>query len=47
MTDILDSARIIVIKVGSSLLVESETGTMRREWLKSLAADIAALKRDG
>lgn len=47
MTDLLAKAAVIVIKVGSSLLVESETGTLRREWLKSLAADIAALKRQG
>ncbi|GAA0525603.1 glutamate 5-kinase [Rhizomicrobium palustre] len=47
MTDILSSARLIVIKVGSSLLVDGETGTLRREWLNSLAADIAALKREG
>jgi glutamate 5-kinase len=47
MTDILSKARLIVVKVGSSLLVDSETGTLRREWLKSLSADIAALKREG
>ena len=34
MTDILSSARTIVVKVGSSLLVDSETGTLRGEWLK-------------
>lgn len=45
MTDLLSSAKLIVIKVGSSLLVDGETGTLRREWLKSLAADIAALKK--
>lgn len=47
MIDILAKARVIVIKVGSSLLVDAATGSLRREWLKSLAADIAALKRDG
>jgi glutamate 5-kinase len=47
MTDILSSARTIVVKVGSSLLVDSETGTLRREWLTSLSADIAALQREG
>lgn len=47
MTDVLSSAQRIVIKVGSSLLVDGETGTIRREWLKSLAADIGALKREG
>jgi glutamate 5-kinase len=47
MTDLLSSARLIVIKVGSSLLVDTVTGSVRREWLKSLAADIAALKHEG
>jgi glutamate 5-kinase len=47
VTDILSSARLIVVKVGSSLLVDGESGTLRREWLKSLCADIAALKREG
>jgi glutamate 5-kinase len=47
MTDILAAARVIVIKVGSSLLVDSETGSLRREWLRSLSADIAALKSEG
>lgn len=47
MTDIFSTARTIVVKVGSSLLVDSETGTLRGEWLKSLSADIAALQREG
>jgi glutamate 5-kinase len=47
MTDLLSTARLVVIKVGSSLLVDAATGTIRREWLQSLAADIAVLKREG
>ena len=47
MTDVLSSARLVVIKVGSSLLVDGETGAIRREWLTSLASDIGALKREG
>lgn len=47
MTDLLASARLVVIKVGSSLLVDTVTGSVHREWLKSLATDIAALKREG
>ena len=46
MKDILASARLIVVKVGSSLLVDAETGSLKREWLKSLSADIAALKKE-
>jgi glutamate 5-kinase len=35
--------RRIVVKVGSSLLVDSRAGRVNREWLASLAADIARL----
>ncbi|MGA7711924.1 MAG: glutamate 5-kinase [Rhizomicrobium sp.] len=47
MTDILAAARTIVVKVGSALLVDFESGALRRDWLKSLSADVAALKREG
>ena len=47
MSDILAGAKTIVVKVGSALLVDSETGALRRDWLKSLSADVAALKREG
>ncbi len=46
MTALL-AARRIVIKVGSALLVDAETGALRRDWLKSLCADAAALKHAG
>jgi glutamate 5-kinase len=38
----LNSAKRIVIKIGSSLLVE-ETGRLRAEWLAAFAEDVAAL----
>ena len=41
--------RRIVVKVGSSLLVDAEAGRLKEAWLASLAADIATLhdeKRD-
>jgi len=47
MTDILAGAHTIIIKVGSSLLIDAKTGGLRREWLKSLSADIAQLKSEG
>ena len=47
MSDILAGAKTIVVKVGSALLVDSETGTLRRDWLKSLSTDVAVLKREG
>jgi glutamate 5-kinase len=39
--------RRIVVKVGSSLLVDSEAGDVRAEWLSALATDIAKLHREG
>ncbi len=38
-------SRLVVVKVGSALLVDAETGSLRQAWLKSLCADAAALKR--
>lgn len=40
-------ARRIVIKIGSSLLVDSAAGTLKGEWLNALADDIAALRGQG
>lgn len=42
----LERYKSIVIKVGSALLVDFQTG-LRVEWLKSLASDIAALRQKG
>jgi glutamate 5-kinase len=42
----LKSFRRVVVKVGSSLLVDSKAGALRRDWLDSLAADIAALHKN-
>ncbi len=42
----LKDFRRIVVKVGSSLLVDSSAGQLKRDWLASLAADIAALHKD-
>ncbi|MGL5114898.1 MAG: glutamate 5-kinase [Beijerinckiaceae bacterium] len=46
MTSILATARRIVIKVGSSLLVDPATGP-KSEWLAALADDLAALHARG
>lgn len=40
-------ARRIVIKVGSALLADATTGVVKRDWLETLAADIAGLRRRG
>ena len=45
MSDHFASAKRIVVKVGSSLLVDSAAGSVRRDWLASLAADVAALRQ--
>ncbi len=42
----LKDFRRIVVKVGSSLLVDSSAGQLKRDWLASLAADIAALHKE-
>ncbi|HEY4264243.1 MAG TPA: glutamate 5-kinase [Micropepsaceae bacterium] len=46
MTDYFAAAKRIVVKVGSALLVDSATGALKRDWLASLAADVAALKQE-
>ena len=43
----LTQARRVVIKVGSALLADAGTGTVKRDWLLTLAADIAELRRRG
>ncbi|MDT8342916.1 MAG: glutamate 5-kinase [Thermohalobaculum sp.] len=43
----LDTCRRIVVKVGSSLLVDAATEALRADWLASLAADIAAERAAG
>src|SRR5712691_8926403 len=45
-TPSLTSFRRIVVKVGSSLLVDASAGALNRDWLVSLAADIAGLHKD-
>jgi glutamate 5-kinase len=46
-TPVISSFRRIVVKVGSSLLVDHAAGGLKRDWLEGLAADIAGLHRDG
>ncbi|OYU89052.1 MAG: glutamate 5-kinase [Bradyrhizobiaceae bacterium PARB1] len=43
----LKNFRRIVVKVGSSLLIDHAAGEVRAEWLAALAADIAKLHADG
>ena len=41
------NAKRLVVKIGSSLLVDAASGTLRQAWLEALADDIAALKAEG
>ena len=41
------NARRIVVKIGSALLTDRATGTLKTEWLASLLDDVAALARLG
>jgi len=41
------SAKRIVVKIGSSLLVDRAAGTLKGEWLDALADDIAGLRQQG
>ena len=43
----LDQFKRIVVKVGSSLLVDRARGEVKRDWLHGLADDLAALHRRG
>jgi glutamate 5-kinase len=43
----LVTARRIVVKVGSALLVDSDTGALRRDWLASLVEDVLRLRKRG
>src|ERR1700676_2858885 len=43
---VLADFRRIVVKVGSSLLVDAAAGRVKEEWLASLAHDLAALHAD-
>ncbi|MGN6572114.1 MAG: glutamate 5-kinase [Pseudolabrys sp.] len=46
-TPTLSSFRRVVVKVGSSLLVDHAAGGLKRDWLEGLADDIATLHKDG
>ncbi len=43
----LSGYRRVVIKIGSALLVEGRSGTLKRAWMESVAADVARLRAGG
>jgi len=47
MSGLFSNAKLVVVKVGSSLLVDAKSRTLRRDWLVSLCADVATLRQQG
>lgn len=47
MHPLIGKAKRVVVKIGSALLVESETGRLREPWFTSLIEDLAALRHAG
>ena len=43
----LTSAKRLVVKIGSSILVDEKKGVVRRDWLEALTDDVAALHKKG
>ncbi|MEL7100695.1 MAG: glutamate 5-kinase, partial [Pseudomonadota bacterium] len=43
----LEAARRVVVKIGSALLVDRASRTLRSEWLRALAEDVSWLKSGG
>ena len=46
-TNRLRQAKRVIIKIGSSLLVDQQTGDLRRDWLDALADDVAVCRQRG
>jgi glutamate 5-kinase len=42
-----DKARRVVVKIGSALLADRETGALKADWLAALCEDVSALKAAG
>lgn len=47
VTPKLRAARRLVVKIGSALLVDRQSGALREDWLIALADDLAAIKARG
>jgi len=43
----LATAKRLVVKIGSALLVDQESGDIRRKWLEAVCDDVAALRKNG
>ncbi len=47
LTPSLVDAKRLVIKIGSALLVDRDTGALRQNWLQGLAQDVAEARKNG
>ena len=45
--DLIKGSKRIVIKVGSALLIDKDTGKLKKKWLESLAFDIKHFVKSG
>ena len=45
--DLIKKTKRVVIKIGSALLINSETGKLQKNWLETLAFDIHNLIKSG
>lgn len=43
----LNAARRLVVKIGSALLVDRQTGALRSDWLRAMAEDVARIRARG
>jgi glutamate 5-kinase len=41
------NARRVAVKIGSALLTDGASGTLKQAWLEAIAEDVAALRREG
>ena len=47
MSENLATARRLIVKIGSALLVDEPSGDIRRSWLEALVEDIAHCRARG
>lgn len=47
MISVLEQAQRVVVKIGSSLLVDPDSGQLHQDWFQTLIADVVALKAAG
>jgi glutamate 5-kinase len=47
VTNRLSKARRVVVKIGSALLVDQKSGTVKADWLSSLVEDVSGLRKEG